>query len=43
MVRIASGLVMRVLVPRIHVFKKWRKTWMAETSPAMTIETLRKV
>jgi hypothetical protein len=27
------------LVPGIHVFLSWSKTWMAGTSPAMTIST----
>jgi hypothetical protein len=30
--------VMPGLVPGIHVFVCWAKTWMAGTSPAMTKE-----
>ncbi|MGF6311293.1 hypothetical protein ABIB82_005510 [Bradyrhizobium sp. i1.8.4] len=30
-------LVMPGLVPGIHVFASRRKTWMAGTSPAMTV------
>ena len=31
------SLVMPGLVPGIHVFRASRKTWMAGTSPAMTV------
>ena len=36
------GRVMRGLGPRIHVFLTGRKTWMAGTSPAMTVNQIEK-